>query len=375
MKIKRFVAATLQEAKGQIIDEFGANAIILNSRQLKRRGLLGWLGFSQVEVTAAIDEEDELPEINRNLKPIPPDPRPENKAQETAPWQALQRELADTKRLVADMAERINFPDPAYTGVINDFYELLRHTGLDLNFVQELMLKLENEMQPQEKTGLDLVVARGRALLKEEISPLVTEASQKTNRVCLVGPTGVGKTTTIAKLAAKHVLEQELSVALITFDTYRIAAVDQLRTYGEILGIPVQVVLTPADLRRSLKQMPEVDVIFVDSVGRSQQNTMQISELKAFVDAFEPKAVYLTISATTQVEVMQEIVKNYMSIKPTALIFTKLDEAVKLGPMLNLALETGLPIAFLATGQTVPDDLLKPSADDLVSLLLGEKTA
>ncbi|NLW16248.1 MAG: flagellar biosynthesis protein FlhF, partial [Firmicutes bacterium] len=188
-------------------------------------------------------------------------------------------------------------------------------------------------------------------------------------------PTGVGKTTTIAKLAAHAVLRRKLQVALVTFDTYRIAAVDQLRTYGEILGAPVEVVLTPADIREKMEQLSGYDVIFVDSVGRSQQNMMQLSELKAFLEAVAADEIFLTISSTTQYEVMQEIVENYQTTKPTALVFTKLDEARRYGPLMNLLLNTGLPVAYLTNGQDVPDDLLQPAPEDLIQLFIGEGQA
>lgn len=373
MKIKRFLAASLHEAKQQIVRELGEDAIVLSSRKVKRHGLLGWLGFSQVEVTAAIDVAQELVK-----SPATPSAQMVKPVAEVAPWQELQADLAETKKMLATMAKRLPQDDSQsfYPGELGEFYLRLVETGIDQEFLLEFMDELSAMLTPTELESLPHVERVGRDLLVDKLRPLIKEKEFTSKHcVCLIGPTGVGKTTTIAKLAAAAALRMGQDVALVTFDTYRIAAVDQLRTYGEILDAPVEVVLTPGDMRQALDKLQAYDVVFVDSVGRSQQNKMQLSELKAFLDAVNADAVYLTLSATTQIEVMQEIVQNYRIAKPTALIFTKLDEAYRFGPLLNLALKTDLPIAYLANGQGVPDDLLQPTPQDLVGLLMGDKPA
>lgn len=380
MRIKRFLAASLQEAKEQIVRELGEDAVVLSSRQVKKGGIWGWLGFSQVEVTAAIDTQPAEPLVSATLAPTPVPNKmlPGNEAL-VPPWESLQQDLVETKKLLETMSKRLQTTQgqSPYPEALAAYYANLQGTGLADDLLAELCEQLMVQLTPEDLKREHLIEQLGSKLLASRIVPF-SSAKQPTAKqqvVCLIGPTGVGKTTTIAKLAANAVLRRKQQVALVTFDTYRIAAVDQLRTYGEILGAPVEVVLTPGDMRQTLDKLKDYDVVFVDSVGRSQQNMMQLSELKAFLEAVRADEVYLTISSTTQYEVMREVVENYQAAKPTALIFTKLDEARRLGPVMNLLLTTGLPVAYLTNGQDVPDDLVQLVPEELIQFLLGERQA
>lgn len=375
MRIKRFLAASLQEAKEQIVRELGEDAVVLSSRQVKKGGLWGWLGFSQVEVTAAIDAPLSEPLVSAALAPttIP------NTEALVPPWESLQQDLVETKRLLETMSKRLQSTQgqSTYPEALEAYHADLQAIGLADDLLAELCEQLMARLTPEDLKREQLIEQLGSELLASRIVPFspATQPTGKQEVVCLIGPTGVGKTTTIAKLAANAVLHHKQRVALVTFDTYRIAAVDQLRTYGEILGAPVEVVLTPGEMRQTLEKLKDYDVVFVDSVGRSQQNMMQLSELKAFLEAVRADEIYLTISSTTQYEVMREVVENYQAAKPTALIFTKLDEARRLGPIMNLLLTTGLPIAYLTNGQDVPDDLVQLMPEELIQFLLGKRQA
>ncbi len=369
MRIKRFLAASLQEAKDQILRELGEDAVILSSRQVRRPGIWGWLGFSQVEVTAAADTP-----VAADLTPAPPSPE---SSTTSLPWQSLQQDLAETKRMLEVVAKRLQNSQgqTSYPEALSTYYSHLQASGLAEDLLIGLCEDLLGRLSTEELREEHVVAKVGSQLLSSRIARYTEPSAAKPRVICLVGPTGVGKTTTIAKLAANAVLRHKQRAALVTFDTYRIAAVDQLRTYGEILGAPVEVVLTPADMRQKIESLQAFDVIFVDSVGRSQQNMMQLSEVKAFLDAVKADEVFLTISSTTQYEVMQEIVESYQAAKPTALVFTKLDEARRLGPVMNLLLTTGLPVAYMTNGQDVPDDLMQLGPEQLVPLLLGDRQA
>lgn len=375
MRIKRFLAASLQEAKEQIVRELGQDAVVLSSRQVKKGGIWGWLGFSQVEVTAAIDAPLSEPLVSATLAPTPIS----NTEVIVPPWESLQQDLVETKRLLETMSKRLQSTQgqSTYPEALEVYHANLQATGLADDLLAELCEQLMAQLAPEDLMREQVIEQLGSKLLASRIVPF-SSAKQPTTKqrvVCLIGPTGVGKTTTIAKLAANAVLRRKQQVALVTFDTYRIAAVDQLRTYGEILGAPVEVVLTPGEMRQTLEKLKDYDVVFVDSVGRSQQNMMQLSELKAFLEAVRADEVFLTISSTTQYEVMREVVENYQAAKPTALIFTKLDEAGRLGPIMNLLLTTGLPVAYLTNGQDVPDDLVQLMPDELIQFLLGKRQA
>lgn len=192
---------------------------------------------------------------------------------------------------------------------------------------------------------------------------------QHTQVVALVGPTGVGKTTTIAKLAAPYALERKRRVGMVTLDTYRIAAVEQLRTYGEIMDVPVRVAHGRRDIVQALQSLAHCDLIFLDTAGRSQKNREQVEEMEKVLGAIvcEP---HLVLSATSKIGDLHEIVREFSRVRFRSLILTKLDETNTLGPLLDLVAQTGLPISYVTTGQCVPEDIESADPDRLAARLL-----
>lgn len=188
--------------------------------------------------------------------------------------------------------------------------------------------------------------------------------------VAFIGTTGVGKTTTLAKVAAHFVLEANLKGALITADTYRISAVEQLKKYAEILGLPVEVVYSAADLKKAIARHRSKDFILVDTAGRSQYNEFQMEELKELLAAHPRMEKHLVVSATTKEEDVAEIMTRFSACKPDRIIFTKTDETRTIGMVVNLLAGDGLPLSYLSNGQSVPDDILPATADRLAELLL-----
>lgn len=190
--------------------------------------------------------------------------------------------------------------------------------------------------------------------------------------VAFIGTTGVGKTTTLAKVAAHFVLEQNLKGALITADTYRISAVEQLKKYAEILGLPVEVVYSAADLKKAIARHRSKDFILVDTAGRSQYNDFQMDELKQLLAAHPRMEKHLVVSATTKEQDAAEIMARFSACKPDRIIFTKTDETRSVGVVLNLLAGKELPLSFLSNGQSVPDDIIPATAQRLAELLLRE---
>ena len=190
--------------------------------------------------------------------------------------------------------------------------------------------------------------------------------------VAFIGTTGVGKTTTLAKVAAHFVLEQNLKGALITADTYRISAVEQLKKYAEILGLPVEVVYSAADLKKAIARHRSKDFILVDTAGRSQYNDFQMDELKQLHAAHPRMEKHLVVSATTKEQDAAEIMARFSACKPDRIIFTKTDETRSVGVVLNLLAGKELPLSFLSNGQSVPDDIIPATAQRLAELLLRE---
>ena len=193
--------------------------------------------------------------------------------------------------------------------------------------------------------------------------------------VALVGPTGVGKTTTIAKLAANFRLRENRRVGLITVDTYRIAAVEQLRTYADIIDLPMEVVSTPREMREAIDRLRDLDLVLMDTAGRSPRDEVRIRELKALLAEAKPDEVHLVLSAVGSATSMAATAERFATVGTSALVVTKLDEAMGLGSLLPVTRNCHLPISYLTNGQNVPDDIRVAQQRELAQMILGMECA
>ena len=191
-----------------------------------------------------------------------------------------------------------------------------------------------------------------------------------TKIVALVGTTGVGKTTTLAKIAAKFVLEQGVGAALITADTYRISAVEQLKTYSDILGLPIEIVYTPQELALAIDRHKDKELILIDTAGRSQYSEGQMRELQEFLKTNPNIEKHLVISASVKLNDAKEIIKKFSAVEPEKIIITKIDETSNFGTVINLLRNEKLPLSYMTTGQSVPDDIEIGNADSLANIML-----
>jgi flagellar biosynthesis protein FlhF len=187
----------------------------------------------------------------------------------------------------------------------------------------------------------------------------------------LIGTTGVGKTTTIAKLAAEAMTQSGARVALVTIDTYRIAAVEQLKVYGEIMGIPVEVVLNPEQLQEAFRRHRDKDLILIDTAGRSPRDQARIDELNQFLGEGSGVENCLVLAAPTEERLQQKTLESFSPIPLSRLIFTKLDETDRCGTLINIPLRSNLPLAYLTNGQQVPEDLLQAESKLVAELVMG----
>jgi flagellar biosynthesis protein FlhF len=341
----------------------------------------------------------------RTLRPEPSPPRVEPtrvsfKPEGERTHAALEAELASIRELVSDVlrttrktairvegsgafaASAVSTNDPLYS-----LYGTLCDNEVPTDLADEIVGEVRNGLDPSEshepaiirESALRAIAARLPIAASVPDQPVRAERDEKGRFLpvskggkvqALIGPTGVGKTTTIAKLAASYKLRHGKRVGLITADTYRIAAVDQLRTYAGIIGIPLEIALAPADIAPALAKFEQCDVVLVDTPGRSPRDTARLDELSAVLDAIGPARTHLVLSAGASVPVLKSAARCFGAMNPDTLIVSKADEAGALGVLLDIARLTGLPLSYLTTGQEVPDDIEPARADRLARAVL-----
>ncbi len=214
-----------------------------------------------------------------------------------------------------------------------------------------------------------------KAALVDELSSFdYSGISYEKKFISLVGPTGVGKTTTLAKLAAKATLEQKKKIAFITFDTYRIAAIEQLKTYAELLHVPVEVVYNHEDFVQAAKKLADYDTVFIDTAGRNYKELLYINELEKMFGNKEEMETYLVLSLSMKEKDIRKIVDNFKEMKINKFIFTKIDETDTYGTMMNLICDYQIGAAYITTGQDVPDDITFATPTKIADYLLKDET-
>lgn len=399
MKIRRYMAKNTQEAILKVKMDLGNEALILNTRKVKKKGLLGLFQKPMVEVLAAIDEYNITRTEGDSFKSV------EKQAEKTEEKQGDRRnsELEERKKFDEKEEKIANLENK-----ISTIEEMLQKMYAHLKLEDKPIQEPKEEKQPVVpniseifygnliKNEVDADIARkivGAAAAKSGRGAGVNDMTSRMSAVIsgilgrpdtikpgipgkpsviiFVGPTGVGKTTTLAKIAANYVLNQKKAVGLITADTYRIAAVEQLKTYAEILGIPLSVAYTAQEISEAVSLHSDKDIVLIDTAGRSHRNKSQFEELKTLVSASHADEVYLVLSATTSIRNCKEILSSYGFLTNYKLIFTKVDEAPVQGIILNVKYFTGKSLSYITTGQSVPDDIETANIEKITKNLIG----
>jgi len=289
------------------------------------------------------------------------------------------RELATVKRLVAGVlrSSRQGLSGPAPADALVERYAQLLEQEVAAEIADEVVAAVREDLTRAELADEQLVLRQIRKRLAAFIPTagdgFTSEPTEdgRPRTIALVGPTGVGKTTTVAKLASIYKLKHGRRVGLVTSDTYRIAAVDQLRTYANIIGLPLKVALTPREMASSCAALSACDVVLIDTAGRSPRDEDRLRELRDFVRAANPHETHLVLSGAASEQAMLEAAQRFAVASPDRLIFTKLDEMVQYGALVNAASRIGKQLSYITTGQEVPDHLEPGCADRLASLVLG----
>lgn len=382
MIIKKFQAKTESEAVALAKKELGDNLVIMNVKQLKKKSFFGLLGSDAFEVTVALESEPEKnisePAVHKEVKgPIVPDSVWEkgnfsSKSRSTAvatdeTGQAIVEKLDGLQSLLKQQLEskkEQNVKSDKLSSEVLSFLKILYNTLIENEVLEQYANELIDEINingsPELQMDLALSNIYQKMILKFGQPKLIHPAKKNPKIIYFVGPTGVGKTTTIAKIASRFALEEKKKIALMTADTYRIAAAEQLRTYANILEVPFRVVYTPEEIVQAVEELKDLDFILIDTAGHAHQNEEQRNSVRDFIHATgedKEKEVFLVVSSTTKYRDLVGIADAYKDVYEYKLIFTKLDETTVYGNMYNLHLHTKAPLSYVTCGQNVPDDI------------------
>ncbi len=372
MKIKRIQARNNQEALMKVKMELGPDAVIIHQRKIKPKGILGFFKKPIIEVVAAREDITNTVSSKQNISSVGPGLEMDN--QPKLSYQTLENELQSIKSLLNKLANQHAVTENTDQVQIQQslLNTILRENDMDPNVIEVLVNECQINTAELNDNNLDENKAREliRSCIKKRINIQPYDPHQKV--LVFVGPTGVGKTTTIAKLAARATLNEGKKVGLISADTYRIAAVEQLRTYSDILNIPLHVIYQPEEISDAIKQLQHLDLIMVDTAGRSHRDENQIIELKRLLDQINGKEIYLLLSCTTRQQDIRDILDKYSFLEDYKVIITKVDEATAFGTLINVPVMTEKAISFMTTGQSVPDDIEVVTIDKIMNLMIKE---
>lgn len=428
MKLKTYTAGTMAEALTQVKRDLGPHAVIIRTRVYKAGGVMGVGGRQVVEIIASDGTPEERPRratapardafipaayqaagASRGAAPavasvrvVTADPpasppaRPPTRPHVAAPvrveaperseatgpddresMRALRDDLAAIKSMVGRVLARdsgAGAPAETFPGALGDLHAALLREGLGDDLAREAARAAATV------GGVGADPARARRAMLAALEPFVPAVGQATPAgrrpdghpltIALVGPTGVGKTTTIAKLGAWYKLKGGARVGMVTCDTYRIAAVEQLRTYATIIGVPLRVALTPREVGEAVDALADMDVVILDTPGRSQHDGTRLEELRACVAAARAHETHLVLSAAASPGVLERAGRAFGSLGADRLVVTKVDEAVQFGPVARLVRWSGLRVSYLTTGQEVPDQIELASPARMAAMLL-----
>lgn len=408
----------MPEALDKIRMDLGMDAVILNSKPIKTGGMFGMFGKQQIEVVAAVDEkasERDKPAAQAldRQKEAPTRPQAGTyTAQQayrkaTAAQASVQETLPEVHEQAVSTSQTgaIVAPSAGATGthdalanevrdmrqmfqklLVNDLSQQLpiaiqsvRARLMEQEVSEELSAEIIRQMLETPAHGHEWTEAQALQASRGIIESLLasnghhsTKLKRTVKYAFFFGPTGVGKTTTIAKLAANSMLKDKRKIGFITADTYRMAAVEQLKTYANILNVPLEVVFSPKEMAHAMERLSDCDLVFVDSAGRNFRKDEYVQGIRDIVQHGKNSVNYLVLSLTSKYNDMRAIIQNFSDVPVKQIIFTKADETQSFGNMLNVSKETGLALSYITTGQNVPDDIMVATPAMVSTMIMGE---
>lgn len=365
MQIKKYIAPTLKEATQQMKDELGGEAIILGTRVIEGDKRFGMK--KMYEITAGIDQplkekltkqqakstiEDYKLELEKLSKKIFEEPKQDLNKQ----TEKKKAEPINTNKLEKEIDEVLN---------------KLQENEVQKNIIKTISKHLNDSASFIENSSLENYLISTLASMIKTTNFKVSKS--KLTKIALVGPTGVGKTTCIAKLAVVSKIIHKLKVGLISIDTYRLGAIDQLRIFSEISDIEMAVAYQPEEMPKLLKKFKDKDLVFIDTVGRNQKAKESLDSIKKFLDAAEVDDTILVLNSTSSTKTLNDVADKFKQLNYNSIIFSKVDEAVAYGNILNISVNHNVPIMFLTNGQVIPDDILSVNPSFLANLIYSGK--
>jgi flagellar biosynthesis protein FlhF len=370
MKMKKYMASSMPEVMKKVRAELGPQAVILQSKTVYKGGVFGLFKKKNIEVVAAIDPYagtgERTPDV---IKPAPafiqqPAPLPADFKKEMQEMKQMIRQLKESKQAA------FLYPD-----VLQPVLKQLKKQGLSEELRQMTADYLLAKWKEERSETANVKVCEWTIeFLTECLSPCLTVNDASAKYIYLLGPTGVGKTTTIAKLASKKVLDEEKKVAFVTTDTYRIAAIEQLKTYAGLLDAPFKVAYSRSDMEEAFQSLAKYDFVFIDTAGHNYREKKYVDDLQNLMLKKNGQSLYyLVLSAASKQEDLEEVINNFTTIQLDGFIFTKVDETKTKGTILNLMYTYKVGTAFITNGQNVPDDLEETMTKSIIQSLFEGK--
>lgn len=386
MLIKKFQAASEQEALQLAKQELGKDVIITHIKSIKPKGIYRLFRKPVVEVTAAVDRDEvyekPLPRQSRAVGTLFDTLLPQEAEHPSAIEQKLdslqtmlEKQLKEQNVAPAMPEKEEKEPEEMTRAMscVRMIYNQMVDNEVEEVYANKVIAEIEQSIKPDASVDNILSGVYQKLVLKLGQTKSLELEEGKTKFVFFIGPTGVGKTTTIAKLASTFKINKKAKVAMFTADTYRIAAVDQLRSYATILNVPLRVIYSEDELGEAAEDFRGYDIVLVDTAGRSHRNKEQRDDLERLLCAVpeEQREIFLVLSVTTKYRDLVKITEAYSEIADYSIVFTKLDETGAIGNIFNVRMLTDAPLSYTTFGQNVPDDIAQINPQSIAKQLLG----